>query len=109
MKQSPEYSCDHDARIEIISVYLPSDHDIEWPVAYLCNISVDEDHQDKGIGSRGLKDFEKKSRVQGAKLLMAWVLDSETSDEKLNYFYSKNEWRVITREPPACMLAFKFL
>lgn len=109
LKKSPECSCDYDACIETISKSLPSDQRIKWPIAYLCQIFVNDANHNKGLGSRGLEDFEKKSRFYGAELLMAWVSDSETSDDKLKHFYSKNEWVVITREPPACMLAFKFL
>jgi hypothetical protein len=79
-------------------------------VSYLASIRAEPGYPNRnGLGTLGVNDFESKSKSLGAKLMIARLCDEETPDCVLYKFYKKNKWTIITRYPPANMIAYKII
>ena len=108
IKLASDQETKQDEHIAAILRYIRFDKSEIYPVAYLSEIGTDEDFRHRGYGTKGLMDFENESKKCGAKILLAWAMDSETPDEVLTDFYEKSGWTIVERHPPGCALVIKY-
>lgn len=65
-----------------------------WPLAFLNQIEVDEDHRNKGLGKIGLMDFLAEAEKRKCHIAMVRIGWSESSAmEKNLHFYKSNGWK----------------
>lgn len=109
IKLSPDEQTEEDDNIKKIMSYI-NIHDYSLsPIALLSTIFTDEDSRRNGFGKQGIEEFEIKAKNYGAKIMLAWVMDDQTTDECLINFYEQSGWTIIERTPPACMIGYKLI